>query len=53
MSAGKTRQNPTKERSPPEADEHLEEDVGHLLASEIVFQQPDKPQRTTPGSQRR
>jgi hypothetical protein len=40
MSAGKTRQNPTKKRSLCTINEHFEEDFNAVLPSAIVFQQP-------------
>jgi hypothetical protein len=40
MSAGKTRQNPTKKRSLCVINEHFEEDLNAVLSSAIAFQQP-------------
>ena len=40
MSAGKTKQNPTKKRSLCVIIEHFEEDFNAVLSSAIVFQQP-------------
>jgi hypothetical protein len=45
MSAGKTRQNPTKKRSLYGINEHFEEGFNTVLPSAIVFQQPVKPRR--------
>jgi hypothetical protein len=42
MSAGKTRQSPTKKRSLCVINEHFEEDFNAVLSSAIVFQQPAK-----------
>jgi len=42
VSAGKTRQNPTKKRSLWLINEYFEEDFNAVLPSAIVFQQPDK-----------
>jgi hypothetical protein len=44
MSAGKTRQNPTKKCRLYGINEHFEEDFNAVLPSAIVFQQPVKPQ---------
>jgi hypothetical protein len=41
MSAGKTRQNPTKKRSLC-VNKHFEKDFNAVLSSAIVFQQPIK-----------
>jgi hypothetical protein len=42
MSAGKTRQNPTKKRSLCDINEHFEKDFNAVLPSAIVFQHPAK-----------
>jgi hypothetical protein len=42
ISAGKTRQNPTKKRSLCVINEHFEEDFNAVLSSAIVFQLPAK-----------
>jgi hypothetical protein len=42
MSAGKTKQNPTKKRSLCVINEYFEEDFNAVLSSAIVFQQPVK-----------
>jgi hypothetical protein len=39
MSAGKTRQNPTKKRRLSKINAHFEEDFNAVLPSAIVFQQ--------------
>jgi hypothetical protein len=40
MSAGRTRQKPTKKRSLCVINEHFEEDFNAVLSGAIVFQQP-------------
>jgi hypothetical protein len=46
MSAGKTRQNPTKKRSLCAINEHFEEDFNAVFPSVIGFQQPVKALRS-------
>jgi hypothetical protein len=46
MSAARTRQKLAKKRSLPGVSEHFEPAINEVLASAIVFQQPDRPRLT-------
>jgi hypothetical protein len=51
MSAGETRQNPTKKRRLCAINAHFEEDFNTVWPSAIVFQPPAKPSRSQKGFQ--
>jgi hypothetical protein len=53
MSAGKTRQNPTKTRRLCVINEHFEEDFNAVLSSATVFQQPVKGEYSFPPRPKR